>query len=236
MFEIGSSLLEARRRRGFGLDAVESATRIRARYLAALEEERFELLPGQTYARAFLREYADFLGLDAQLYVDEYNSRCAEPEPPPLPPARLQRRRPWILARAGTVLGIVLAVGVLSILAWKFGGPHQQPRAPKPPSLPHRAASRPVRTAPPAPALARLVLTASRGDCWLSVHVGSRAGQLLYEGMLRKGDSLRFASRQLWIRLGAPWNLDAQLNRKPLQGLPHDTGNVIVTPEGFRSA
>jgi cytoskeletal protein RodZ len=77
MFEIGPSLREARSRRGLSPADVHKATRIRERYLSALEEERWELLPGDAYAKGFLRTYAEFLGLDGQLYVDEYNARFA---------------------------------------------------------------------------------------------------------------------------------------------------------------
>ncbi len=62
MFEIGSSLREARLRPGLELHDAEAATRIRATYLAALEEERFHQLPADVYACAFLRTYAEFLG------------------------------------------------------------------------------------------------------------------------------------------------------------------------------
>ena len=75
MFEIGNSLREARVRQQLELSEIELATKIRARYLRALEEESFEALPAQTYVKGFLRTYADYLGLDGQLYVDEYNSR-----------------------------------------------------------------------------------------------------------------------------------------------------------------
>ena len=51
---------------------VEAATKIRAKYLRALENEEFGLLPGSTFAKTFLRTYADYLGLDAQLLVEEY--------------------------------------------------------------------------------------------------------------------------------------------------------------------
>ena len=51
MFQLGSSLREARLRRGLDLADVERATRIRSRYLAALEEERFDVLPGEAYAK-----------------------------------------------------------------------------------------------------------------------------------------------------------------------------------------
>ena len=75
MFEIGNSLREARSRREVGLPQAEQATKIRVKYLRALEDERFEQLPSDTYVKGFLRTYADYLGLDGQLYVDEYTSR-----------------------------------------------------------------------------------------------------------------------------------------------------------------
>src|SRR5712691_3582399 len=95
VFEIGSSLRDARERRNLKLSEVERATRIRAKYLQALEDERFDILPAAAYAKGFLREYADYLGLDAQRFVDEYNSRFAPAEEPVATPlVRVRRRRP----------------------------------------------------------------------------------------------------------------------------------------------
>ena len=75
MFEIGSSLREARTRQGLDINEMEFRTKVRAKYLRALEAEQFDQLPGHTYIKGFLRTYADSLGMDGQLYVDEYNSR-----------------------------------------------------------------------------------------------------------------------------------------------------------------
>src|SRR5438105_15907715 len=75
MFEIGNSLREARLRQKLDFPEIEQAVKVRAKYLRALEEEEFDILPASTYVKGFLRAYADFLGLDGQLYVDEYNSR-----------------------------------------------------------------------------------------------------------------------------------------------------------------
>ena len=90
MFEIGNSLREARLRREIDFVEAEPATKIRGKYLRALEDEQFEVLPAQTYVKGFLRTYAEYLGLDGQLYVDEYNSRYvgAEEEAPFRPAAR----------------------------------------------------------------------------------------------------------------------------------------------------
>src|SRR5215468_5684008 len=92
MFEIGGSLREARLKRNLTPADVQKAIRIRDRYLQALEEERWELLPGDAYVKGFLRTYADYLGLEGTLYVDEYNSRFAHPDEPTLVPERFERR------------------------------------------------------------------------------------------------------------------------------------------------
>ena len=84
MFAIGDSLHEARIRRGLSAADVQKGIRIRERYLTALEEERWELLPGEAYTKGFLRTYAEFLGLNGNLYIDEYNTRFAHHDEEPL--------------------------------------------------------------------------------------------------------------------------------------------------------
>lgn len=75
MFELGNNLREARQRRRIDLVAAEQDTKIRSKYLAALESEDFDVLPGPVFVRGFLRTYSRYLGLDPQMYVDEYNAR-----------------------------------------------------------------------------------------------------------------------------------------------------------------
>ncbi|WP_026911971.1 helix-turn-helix domain-containing protein [Patulibacter minatonensis] len=75
MPEIGVTLREARMRAGIDIAEVESRTKIRAKYLRALENEEWSLLPGTTFVKSFLRTYAEALGLDAKLLVEEYKFR-----------------------------------------------------------------------------------------------------------------------------------------------------------------
>src|SRR6266511_2924176 len=131
VFEIGNSLREARLRQGLDFPEIEQGTKIRAKYLRALEDEQFEVLPAQTYVKGFLRSYAEYLGLDGQLYVDEYNSRfvVGEEESPArprrsAPPSRgvgVQVQSRVVLL---TLLGIA-AVTALVIVAWTRGEPEQ---------------------------------------------------------------------------------------------------------------
>src|SRR3954449_10063778 len=71
---IGDTLREARMRQGLDIADVEKRTKIRAKYLRALENEEFGMLPGSTFVRTFLRTYAELLGLDPQLLVEEYRT------------------------------------------------------------------------------------------------------------------------------------------------------------------
>src|ERR687895_1103505 len=86
MPEIGETLREARMRRRIDMAEVESATKIRAKYLRALESEEWELLPGPTFVKTFLRTYAEYLELDARLLVEEYKQRYEQPSTQDLTP------------------------------------------------------------------------------------------------------------------------------------------------------
>jgi cytoskeleton protein RodZ len=98
VIEIGATLAQARVRRGLGLADAAKGTKLREHYLHALEQEQFDQLPPGSYRRAFLRSYAAFLALDADLLVDEYVARYEHPKsphtavPPPIS-VRRQRRR-----------------------------------------------------------------------------------------------------------------------------------------------
>ncbi|HVM68566.1 MAG TPA: helix-turn-helix domain-containing protein, partial [Gaiellaceae bacterium] len=117
MPEIGSTLREARMRQRLDITEIESATKIRAKYLRALENEEWELLPGPTFVKTFLRTYAEALGLDARLIVEEYklrHERLSEIELQPITPRRMQetRRR----SSGPAVPRGVLVVGVLGAI------------------------------------------------------------------------------------------------------------------------
>ncbi len=75
MFEIGNTLREARVRRNLTLQQVEEDTKIRVKYVQAMENEDFDVMPGATYVKGFLRTYAAYLNLDPDVIIDEYRSR-----------------------------------------------------------------------------------------------------------------------------------------------------------------
>jgi cytoskeleton protein RodZ len=238
---IGSTLRETRLRLGLSLTDAQKATKIRVRYLEALEQEHFDLLPGAPYARGFLRSYAYLLGLDPDPLLDELAPLLAELEPPLPPPA--PRRRLPVSALTIVIAGAVVALFAgLAVLGLSSGGgpPLRPPPAARSPKAASAQATRPAPAAASAPRrrAPSLVLTAARGDCWLSVRRGSSLGALVWEGLLRRGSSLRLARLPLWVRMGAPWNLEARLGAKPLAGLPTAPrpANLLVTRAGATPA
>jgi Helix-turn-helix domain len=233
VFEIGNSLREARLRQHLDFPELEQATKIRARYLRALEDEEFATLPAETYVKGFLRAYAEYLGLDGQLYVDEYNSRyvVGEDEPVARPrrstAARRSERHVESRVVVLTLAGIV-AVVALFILAWKFGGSNNGHIAnldnQKPPvTKKHRTV----------PVSAHLVLRAVGGGCRLEVYRNSASGKLLWAGTLEPGkQAVSLWGKRMWVRAGAPRHLAARLNGRRLT---FPTGRaVIVTRRGFQ--
>src|SRR3954471_3890276 len=113
---IGATLREARMRARIDISEIESETKIRAKYLRALENEEWDLLPGPTYVKSFLRTYAEALGLDARLLLEEYKLRHERlsdiellPIAPPGKRSEKQRRGPPGVGRDIAVAVLVVA-------------------------------------------------------------------------------------------------------------------------------
>ena len=221
MFDIGGSLAAARKGQSLTPADAERLTCLRGRYLAALEHDDFDALPGRVYARAFLRTYADALGLDADRFVEEFDTRYPEPLEQPAVAVFRPRRRRRLSARALVALVVVAALAAAVI--WTS-------LSPAPNVTPIRAPS-PAAAAPPHPRVAlslahphvtkhaALVIHATNGPCWLLVRRGGPAGAVLFEGTLEQGKAMRFVPR-VWVRLGAPWNVAVHRGAHVVAGLP----------------
>jgi hypothetical protein len=246
MFEIGSSLKEARLRQGVDLNEAEAATKVRAKYLRALEDERFEILPAQTYVKGFLRAYADYLGLDGQLYVDEFNSRYV-PGDDELAALRVRRspatsrahRRVESGVLVAALAGIAVAAALVAV-AWKWGG-----------SEPDRIANlggTETQPAAPAGAAGTRCVPPSKGS-WISfelagVRTGSRvtvyrgpstAGKLLFDGTVEPGRKLVWTGGNIWVEATIPENLVARINCRRVT-LPADEQQFVASRVGVRPA
>ncbi|MDH4102030.1 MAG: DUF4115 domain-containing protein [Thermoleophilia bacterium] len=229
MFDIGSTLREARLRLDLDFPELEERTKIRPKYLRALEDERFEILPAPTYIRGFLRTYADALGLDGQPFVDEYNTRFAVgEEDAPVRSRRVpvQRRDRGVRESRIAVLALfaIAVATALVIAAWRFGGPEGE-------TVPGLV-SQGVNQVKPKPAGAgqktRLAVRAVTGGSWMEVRAGSTAGALLYSGTLERGQRKTFEGARLQLALAEPQNVSVRLNGNRVD-LPVGT-TFVVTP------
>ena len=234
MFDIGSSLREARLRQELDFPELEERTKIRPKYLRALEDERFDILPAPTYVRGFLRSYAQALGLDGQPFVDEYNSRftVGEDEVPlrarSAPPPRRDRVPRESRLAAVALVAIAIATALV-IAAWKFGGPEDS----RVPGLDGTAGqTQHAKTKKAAKGTARITIWANRGDTSLQVFRGSLAGKVLYTGTLERGQTQRFTDTRVALRIGRPQNVRVAVNGERAQ-LKAKWGTYLVTPNGL---
>jgi cytoskeleton protein RodZ len=122
MPEIGATLREARMRARIDISEIEAETKIRAKYLRALENEEWGLLPGPAYVRSFLRTYAEALDLDAKGLLEEYKLRHERPSDHDLMPIGSTRRRGGGGGRGGPVrheprrVPVGVVIGVIVVL------------------------------------------------------------------------------------------------------------------------
>jgi hypothetical protein len=230
VFEIGTSLREARTRRGIDFAQAELATKIRGKYLRALEDEQFELLPAETYVKGFLRTYAEYLGLDGQLYVDEFNSRYTAAEERELRP-RQSRSRPKRIARFETrvvlvALAVIAVLTVVVISAWKSSGGSPKTHAPQRPAAAHTTRSIPL-----------LTVIALRGATHVTARKGGAAGDVAFDGTVQKGDGpVAIRGTRLWVQVDTPENLRFIVKGHTRVVPGHKPRVIVVTAKGWRPA
>jgi len=259
VFEIGNTLREARRARDLDILECEERTKIRGKYLRALEDEQFDVLPSPTYVRGFLKTYADFLGLDSQLVLDEHQSRfgvvnpvTGDVERPGRPPQRRQQRRTGLARGRRTEVQLLwLAIGGvmgLGLLVWMGVGDTTSDSPPIRPADP--AAVAPAAPDPAAPAVAeadavtgpargeapqrlKVVLTGT-GDSGSYVEVRGRDadGREVFRGTLGLGVERAFTVRRgLWVRSGNTDGLDISVNGRGYE-LSGGVADFLVTATG----
>jgi cytoskeleton protein RodZ len=213
VFEIGNTLREARVRRSITLQKVEEDTKIRVRYIQAMENEDFDVMPGATFVKGFLRTYSEYLSLDPEVMLDEYRSRgvkSAEIQEPfggvsMLGAPRSHRGRNTIVFVA------VICLLVLGVI-WILGRDTATPPSTEPgalgitsesPSPSASTSAKPQNSATPV-VKGALRITATSGDSWVEVRKNSATGAVLFSGTLAKGKAKVFVSDVLWLRLGNP--------------------------------
>ena len=219
-------------RRGVDFAQAELATKVRGKYLRALEEEQFDMLPAQTYVKGFLRTYAEYLGLDGQLYVDEYNSRFVGTGDDHEPRTRRSAARPQRRHRRIETNVVLIALAAIAIVmvvvisAWKASDNNSPPppKATHPPPRRHHATP-------------LLTLTGLRGSTHVAARVGSAAGNVAFDGTIAKGDTpLALRGRRLWLQIDSPENLRIQVHGKLVHVPGLQPRVIIVTSTGWHPA
>ena len=169
------------------ISELEAETKIRAKYLRALENEEWDLLPGPTYVKSFLREYADALGLDGKLLVAEYKLRNEGPsdfEMQPISPRtrreREQRRRrtaPGALRDVAVAAVVLLVIGGLILIGQLGGDNGNDSGGPAPVTTAAKHKPRPqkqkAKPKPQAPKRVRLTLVAT-GPVYVCLRAGEK--------------------------------------------------------------
>jgi cytoskeleton protein RodZ len=175
MADIGSTLREARMRDRIDISEVEAQTKIRAKYLRAIENEEWDLLPGPVYAKSFLRTYGDYLGLDSRMLLDEFKRRYEHPSEHDVRPLgsiaardrerrerRERRPRPPRMPSWLPIAAVVVVVVVILGIVGSFSPSSSTPASHKPKHHPrHRVVPKTTTrpTLPAAPTSATLQLT-----------------------------------------------------------------------------
>jgi cytoskeleton protein RodZ len=220
VFEIGNSLREARVRQGLDYPQVELATKIRAKYIRALEEEQFEVLPSGTYIKGFMRSYAEFLGLDGQLYVDEYNSRHVVEGFDDMPQRRPRVHQDRSIERKVVLLALagIAAVTALVIVAWKFGGGDSSTATPLVVTQPHKTAETGLR-----------FVGLGQGT-YLEIRRGSSTGAVVFQGTLQPGDAQFVIGKRFWLAVRRPAGVRFKLAGKPVSLPAGRNLKVVVSP------
>jgi cytoskeleton protein RodZ len=262
MAQIGSILRGARIHMGLSLKEVSETTKVRVKYLVALEEDDYGAIPGPTFIKAYLRTYATTLRLDADALVEEYRStyerrKSSTGEYSDLTleqmrtrTMRARKKRPARNTRRGYTIVGVLAVVAVVLLAY-FGSS----RGSSEPVLDVNSVGVTTTTvagAGSSTTLSGIVTTTSTeavytggdvllrivatGDCSLVIRNIDRSGDILFQGVLRSGDEKTVqGAKRYWVNMGNPGAVQIYINEL-LKQSPADAGMYYITETKIESA
>ena len=222
---IGEALRNARLTKDYSFEYLEEATKIRTKYLKALEEENFAVLPGPVYAKAFLRTYAKFLELDTEEIIQEYNLLTNNNPPPVVESKELE---PETLA-GGSKKWRYLAAGAAVVALLAFNAFYNNNRAEdNKPGLPQTVQQEPANQGPkqenknnspqdtlPQPVQGvRVVLKVNDDPSWMQVVAD---GNTIFSGTVEPGEMKDFkAEEKIFLHVGNAGAVEVSVNGKDL--------------------
>ncbi|HWO16315.1 MAG TPA: helix-turn-helix domain-containing protein [Solirubrobacterales bacterium] len=250
---IGTTLRDARNRRRLDIAEVEQATRIRPRFLLAMENEDWDALPGGAYTRSFIRTYASYLGLDGPRLAEEYRRASGEPRPgergapraEPVVASDSPGGGPWLSRGAWATLVSVLLIAALVVVGLS-GGDENRSEAPKERKAKSSPATRSAATYPGTPEISRsgtgIFRLEATGEVWVCL-LGADGEELIdgevlaagaEEGPFRSGSfTLSFGNGEvsMWID-GQQASIPETPN--PVGYAIDEGGELIPLPEAER--
>jgi cytoskeletal protein RodZ len=242
MGSFGENLRRERDVRGVSLREIAEGTKISVRFLQALEEDRLDVLPGGLFPRAFVRQYALFLGLDPDKIVNEFVAAHGQPPPErkiaPVPERRLRLSLGKVFLAAVAVLAVALT--------FRRGGEPERARPePTPTAVAAAPAVLPTDRVYPSPALAppaeeagdSLVLTmTAQQDCWVEVRAD---GATVINRVLAEGESQTLEARgEIVLSVGNAGGLSIRVNDRPALPLGRSgevRKNIVITRQNLPS-
>ncbi len=233
---IGGILREARERKGATLDQIEETTKIKKRYLLALEHEEWDRMPGKVYAKGFLRTYARYLGLDEHALGDMYELAVREtakvqanagPAPAVAPEAPRRRREVDLQnkpKRKSVLILCVVSAVVLYFAQWAYKAYYladHGDKEPTPPAIilpqPDPLPTEPVVETEPVILTSFTLKMVATENCWFRL---KNQGQQIHEATIRAGETLEFPELQeIELRMGNAGGVIISLNDLELPSL-----------------
>ena len=231
----GTWLRQQRELREVSLREVADVTKISIRYLEALEQDRFDVLPAPVFAKGFLRQYATYVGLKPDDVVNSYLNALQEQEPQEEEPLRREARKTSWEWASGLLLAL-LVVALLALVAFlafyaerRRGGVDETP--PPIAAPPVEAAPQPLAAAATADAMRDVPLLVTMDfteDCWVEAVVddGRRLSELHVQG-----ESLRIEAEQVVrLTLDRPDPVRIEVNGENFS-MPEASGEVVSQVE-----
>jgi len=217
MPSFGENLRRERELRGVSLREIADDTKISVRFLQALEQDRVDVLPGGLFRRTFVRQYARYVGLDAERVVAEFIYAHGDDEPRVALRSPEGRRLP-----TGTLLTVaaLAALGLVSFSKSRAARPKtdvaqasQSPAVTLPVDHVYPAAASPARDERPAEGQSLVLTLSARESCWVAAQVD---GQIVLNRVLAGGETETLqAQGEIVLSVGNAGGLSFRVNDRP---------------------
>jgi cytoskeletal protein RodZ len=241
MQTVGEILRLEREKKGLSIKDIELGTSIRTLYIKAIEDNDFKVIPGEVYLKGFIRNYASFLGLDAQGIMDVYRqNQNPEAAVPPEKPVEREKKPQEETKDSGrserseskkTGYGWIAAVLLIAIAAggaywWLSSGQTPSPAKETKPAPAAPLPSQPEKAAPAPAAQNKPVMVTAKftANCWILVMAD---GKEVYQGTVKAGETITWeAEKNIVLKAGNAGALDLTYNGQPA-GKLGENGEVV---------